>query len=546
MLNESAITLALPPGPNRCDEEPIHTPDAIQPHGALLAIHETTLVIAHAAGDTSALLGLPPAALCGRSIGAVLDRERCERLTAVLASEASLQAPTWLFEIKAKVTRLPADVIAYRTSGLVVLEFERKQSALPYDPTIAQEMIRHVHGADTVEESCEVLARQVRAVSGFDRVVIYRFTPDGSGKVISEVRRDAVSSLLGMQFPASDIPVQVRALYVKNRFRIIPDARYVPAPILPPPEGRLDLTHSELRSVSPSHREYLANMGVVGSMSLSIVVNNRLWGLVACHNLAPRTLPFHLREAFKRCAELVALNLEMKFAEQVHKGWLNRLRMHEDLVIHMSHEAEVARGLLAHRPDLTDLVPASGAAFYFDGHFGATGQAPDRDQCAALAAWLGADREDDVYYTDHLPLIHPPARPFAGLASGLLAITVPLGTPTGPSRGYVLWFRPEVIRTVVWAGNPSEAKRTAASGADRPRLDFAAWPEKVRWHADPWEDTEIDAARRLRASVLRVMQKRRDLGGYAVAPPSTGSATPLTNEASSDSRNSAALAISSG
>ena len=167
----------------------------------------------------------------------------------------------------------------------------------------------------------QAIATEVHDVTGFDRVMVYRFAPDGSGAVIAEARGSAgINSFLGLNFPASDIPRQARLLYQANWIRNIPDARYAPAVIMPPLNpltGQpLDLSHSILRSVSPVHRQYLANMGVVASVSLSLILRGQLWGLIACHHNAPRYLPHRLRDACELFAEMTSSYLEY----EAHRG----------------------------------------------------------------------------------------------------------------------------------------------------------------------------------------------------------------------------------
>ena len=204
----------------------------------------------------------------------------------------------------------------------------------------------------------------MRRVSGFDRVMVYRFLPDGTGCVDAEARGEVVESVLGDHYPASDIPKQARELYFKNSIRLIPDARYTPAPILSADDPRndkpLDLRHSLIRSVSPIHMEYLANMGVVASMSLSIIMAGRLWGLIACHHRTPRYLPHRVRLACELFAQMASAKLEPKVASEEFEAQLKSKRIHEELVIRISREADLAEGLTRHRPNLLDYIPAGG------------------------------------------------------------------------------------------------------------------------------------------------------------------------------------------
>jgi light-regulated signal transduction histidine kinase (bacteriophytochrome) len=270
------------------------------------------------------------------------------------------------------------------------------------------------------------------------------------------------------------------------------------------PAGRpLDLSQSVMRSVSGVHRQYLAQMGVVASMSLSLVLGGKLWGLIACHHGAPRYLPYRLREACELFAEMASAQLEARVAAEYYEAQLHLTRIHEELVTRMSQESDVAEGLVRFRPNLLDLIPAAGVGLWIEGRFTGLGATPDAAQIEALVQWLNATAKDGVFHTDALPLLYPPAHGFAEMAAGLLALSVSR-TP----RDYVLWFRPEVVRTVTWAGNPN--KPVGADGALSPRASFAAWEEAVRLHAPPWSEIEIEAAHRLRLSLLEVVLRRID------------------------------------
>ena len=316
--------------------------------------------------------------------------------------------------------------------------------------------------------------------------MVYRFLPDGTGCVDAEARGEGVESFLGHHYPASDIPKQARELYFKNWIRLIPDARYTPAPILSADDPRndkpLDLSYSLIRSVSPIHMEYLANMEVVASMSLSIVMAGRLWGLIACHHRTPRYLPHRLRMACELFAQMASAKLEAKVAAEEFEAQLKSKRVYAELVMRMSGEADLAEVLTRQRPNLLDYIPAGGVGLWLDNHYTMLGKAPQAEQVAALVAWLNETAADGVFFTDQLPLLYLPAAEFAEVATGLIALSV---SKTPPD--YVLWFRPEVIHTVTWAGDPHKPIETVNVGERiSPRKSFAAWRELVRLHSEPW------------------------------------------------------------
>ncbi|MBB1093213.1 GAF domain-containing protein [Rhodopseudomonas palustris] len=497
-------------GPTACDREAIHLAGSIQPHGALLAVTPEDLQIVHAGGETAALLGVSIESLAGVSAFTIFSGDQIARLRALLGPDRKIERPLHAFTLKA-ADATPVDVVVHQASGLLVLEFEPRREPAPNNSlALVQSMIRHVQRAGTVQAFCDAVVAEVRAVTGFDRVMIYRFMPDCSGEVKAESRASGMESFLGLRYPESDIPKQARALYLANWIRAIPDARYAPARIVPMIDPRtglpLDLSQSVIRSVSPAHRLYLAHMGVVASMSLSIIQHGRLWGLIACHHSSPRYLPYRMREACELFAEMASSQLEAKVAAEQLEARLRSTRIHEELVTRMSQESDLAEGLIRFHPNLLDFIPATGVGLWVDGQFTGLGVTPDAAQTEALIGWLTATANDGVFQTDALPLIYPPAKVFADCASGLMALSL-----SKSPRDYVLWFRPEVVRTVTWAGNPNKPVGVGPDGGfTNPRRSFAAWQESVRLHSEPWRASDIEAAHRLRLSLLEVVLRRID------------------------------------
>ena len=494
-----------------CDREPIHIPGSVQPHGALLAVDPQELQIVQAGGNTLEILGVEPIALLENNIADWFAPDRVSRLRTLLDTEGPLMRPVHAFTITCKQDWKTVDTFVYRSGRLVVLELEPVRESGPEDTlALVQAMLARVQQARTPQAFCQGLADEVRRVTGFDRVMVYRFLPDGSGVVDAESRGDDVESFLGLRYPASDIPRQARELYLNNWIRLIPNARYTPEPILPADDPRngapLDLSHSLIRSVSPMHLEYLANMGVAASMSLSIIMDSRLWGLIACHHRTPRFLSHRLRMACELFAQMASAKLETKVEAEEFEAQLRSKRIHEELLTRMSGEADLAEGLTRHKPNLLDYIPADGVGLWLDNHYTGLGKTPRAEQVASLVAWLNETAAEGVFYTDRLPLLYPPAAEFADVASGLIALSVSK-TP----RDYVLWFRPEVIRTVTWAGDPNKPVETFLDGQRvSPRKSFAAWRESVRLHSHPWRSVDVEAAKTLRLSLMEVILRRID------------------------------------
>jgi two-component system, chemotaxis family, sensor kinase Cph1 len=487
-----------------CEREPIHVPGSIQPHGVLLSIDPTTLEIVQLAGDTERLVGLSPRDVLGRHAETIFARAELDRL-----SSSASQDGTFFLELplEGRASQLYATV--HLSEGVLVLELEPADSIVT-PLALVQSMITRVQGSAEPGGFLQEVAQEVREGTGFDRVMVYQFQPDDSGEVIAEAKGIGLEPYLGLRYPASDIPRQARDLYLRNRIRLIPDAHYIPAPISPalnPLTGKpLDLTQSTLRSVSPVHLEYLHNMGVAASMSLSIVIEGKLWGLIACHHGAARYLGQPIRLACDLFAQMISLQLGEKLATKAAGERLRLRQTHASLVETMVSKQPLGEALIGSHPNLMDYIPAGGVVVWWEGKATRLGLTPSDEQLEPLLDWLSTSVPEGVFATDCLSSSYPQAEAFAGVASGLLAISVSR-TP----RDYMLWFRPEVAQTVTWAGNPSKPVEVTAEGArPSPRKSFGAWKEIVKGHSRPWGALIEEAASALRVSILDFVLRHQD------------------------------------
>ncbi len=322
-------------------------------------------------------------------------------------------------------------------------------------------------------ELLTIAVAEIRALSGFDRVMAYRFHDDGHGEVVEEAKAHDLEPYRGHHYPASDIPAQARRLYVLNWLRIIPDVAYVPVPLVPalsPSTGQpLDLSLATLRSVSPVHVEYLRNMGVRASMSISLVRGEELWGLFACHHREPRHVPFVVRSACELIGRLVSLQAAA-LAEIEAASHRRALRDVEATLVEVLRNDPRGwpEGLASRSTELLRIVNATGAAICDGEKVRCIGATPRESDIRGIVAWLSG-REAPAFETQALSRCYTPAREFSGVASGLLAITIPK-----PAPSTVLWFRHEVPKTVTWSGDPSKPVESTPDG-DRihPRRSFA-------------------------------------------------------------------------
>jgi light-regulated signal transduction histidine kinase (bacteriophytochrome) len=493
---------------DNCADEPIHIPGSIQPHGVLLAIDTDGALLAWS-DNASTLLGLAPALgmpLASLSLPAGVHAIVAECLGSIEAGEAPAIA------LEVAIGSLQFDCIVHAYANRIIIEFELRD--VPSDAVAAFALKAHAaidrfKRQKSIDALLQLATEQVRAITGFDRVMAYRFHQDDSGDVTAESRRDDLEPYLGRRYPASDIPAQARRLYIINTLRLIADTGYRPSPLVGRAgDGPMDLSHSVLRSVSPVHIEYLQNMGVGASMSVSIVVNGRLWGLLACHHMTPRQVPYSIRMAADVMAQVIASiaqSIESRErALQAEQSAEIRTRIMETLL----HQDEPARALLQHAPALCESLQAEALVVTQYGKLMVHG-----DIDAALAARMvtslpdaGNDIVERTAAGDWPEALREAIAPWAGL----LALRFDPST-----SGWLLALRREQVTTIRWGGRPEKVVRVGPLGARlTPRGSFDEWRETVRGRAVPWHAAERLAATQLlgemhRASVARHVETDR-------------------------------------
>jgi light-regulated signal transduction histidine kinase (bacteriophytochrome) len=269
----------------------------------------------------------------------------------------------------------------------------------------------------SVADLCRVATEEVRRTTGYDRVMVYRFLPDDSGCVVAESTVFGLEPFLGLHYPASDIPAQARAMFLENWLRIIADVDAPAAPLVPPLDpatgAPLDMRQSMLRAVSPIHLQYLRNMGVAATMTISVVRGGRLWGLIACHHRTPRHVPRHLRSVCDLFGQMFSLRLDACEHAAALAFRARHETAHAGLVAAMSRSDGLFEGLAAARCDLLSFMDADGVALVVEGRFAALGRVPTEEQVRRLAAWLDTNASDGLFVTDALASVYPPGADFA-------------------------------------------------------------------------------------------------------------------------------------
>lgn len=503
-----------------CSREPIHIPGSVQPHGMLLALDGETRVLQRLSANAGPILTLPVGDAVGRTLAEALVPAVAGPLEAFLATGASASLP-----MPIAVVALPShgrfQLLAHAIGDSVIVELERLSEGGDWLPDHVharmREAIERLDALRTPEALTASAARDIRALTGFDRALIYRFDADGDGTVVAEDGNGRLPSYLDLRFPASDIPSQARELYRLNRMRLIPDSGYEPVPLVPqfdPQTGQpLDLSFSVLRSVSPIHVEYMRNMETASSMSVSILLHGRLWGLVSCHHRDPRHVPYAVRSACDLIAQVLSVRIAAVDGRRDAEHRIGLKSIQARLLAAMAQADPFIAGLTAVPDDLLRFADAGGAAVVFERSCVLVGETPGEAEVMRLVGWLAEQGEPELFETDTLPALYPRASRFEDKAAGLLAISA-----SKLHASYILWFRPEVVRTVRWGGDPRKpSSAEGPAGGDgnpsnrlHPRTSFEAWKETVRHRSRPWGAAERDTAVELRHAIIGIVLRKAE------------------------------------
>lgn len=485
---------------DNCDNEPIHIPGAIQPHGALLALDRQAKVLAHS-DNFQSVTGTSPV------LGEVISEAAVGATVMQLLDDALSANGPWANSVEAHLGDTLFDVIGHTHDSVCYLEFEPRSSGIASFTQFAmyaQRIISQVQLRDDVDVLLDSVTNEIRRMTGYDRVMAYRFRPDLSGEVVSEARREDLDSFLGQRYPASDIPAQARRLYIQNPIRLIADVGYRGSPLVPglnPLTHRpFDLSHSTLRSVSPIHCEYLANMGVQASMSVSIVVGGKLWGLFACHHMSPKTLPHPVRMSFQVCSHVCSAMVERLEANRESELTHQTSERRAALMRQVRESEDLLYALAEPQLNVASLMACDGAAVMMGGRVQSIG-----GDFASLAMSVVArleHRDDDEFATDRWQHDEPSSDDTR--YCGVVAIRFHRA-----NAGWILWFRLEEVHKIRWAGRPEKTTAIGPSGTRlTPRGSFDAWEEIVRGTSAPWTSADLDTAAKLRTDMVEVCLNR--------------------------------------
>jgi two-component system, chemotaxis family, sensor kinase Cph1 len=502
---------------SNCDRELIQLPGSIQPHGVLLVLDAARPVVLQASANSEEMLGLPASALIGQTID-VLGSDLASQVRRRLL--AGVGAATWPFHgftecngvrrgFEALIHRNQADAVILE---LVPVDLDRTVALAKELPHRLANAVTRLGEAATLEALADAAVEVYRDLAGYDRVMFYRFDPEGHGEVIAEAKEPHLEPYLGLHYPASDIPQRARELYLRNRVRVLVDVNYEPVPILPrlfPPTGEeLDMSMSWLRSMSPLHLQYLKNMGVTATLVASLLREGKLWGLISCHHYSPKPVPYAVRAACELVAEILATRIAvLENFTQVRTAAMVR-RLEGRLIESTWSHGEWQRALLDDPWGLLRMVSATGAVLAYDGELLTAGDVPSTAELRAVVDWVASQpSESGVFASASVAHDAPSLAPLAATASGVLAIEL-----SRPHREYLIWLRGEQVREVRWAGNPHKPVLVGNDPRElSPRRSFAVWTEQVRRTARPWSPIEVGTARAVGNSLRDVSLQVRSM-----------------------------------
>lgn len=494
-----------------CERELIHLAGSVQPHGLLLVLDPQTLFVRSASENAQQLLGLS-FGLVGSPVDVV--SEALAGQIRVLASSRPLDAVQAIVHRADDRSGPGASVfegtLHRNADGWLIVELERAVTggAAGSAPAVASPdalnallavAVERLSSANSIPILADMVVRTLREMVGYDRVMVYKFDPDGHGEIIAEARDASLDSLLGHHYPATDIPQRARALYVNNRVRVLVDVNYVPVPVSPDAE-MLDMSLCGLRSMSPLHLQYLRNMGVTATLVVSLVREGRLWGLIACHHYSPRQVSYSLRAACGLLAEVISTRISAVENYAQAQGVILVRALEQRLIDATSTDGDWRRALFRTPRTLLQPLDASGAALYFEGEILTTGEVPSTPELRRLLDGIIDRCVDGTFSSASIGRDCPTLGVVSPVASGVLAIELSRLRPD-----VLVWFRREQLSEITWAGDPNKAVIDNDPLNLSPRRSFAAWSQIVRGTSSPWSNADIALARAIGTTLIDII-----------------------------------------
>lgn len=490
-----------------CDREPIHHIASIQDFGALIAV-DTKWTVTHLSANCAEMLGAETPPELGQALDRCFTKATISTLQSALSKIVEDDSVERLFGVDLAGDGQLFDCAIHPTGRTIVIEFEPHAKAQFQDHLLAiTPAMSQLSNAQNTGALCDMAAKLVRELLGYDRVMIYRFHSDDSGEVVAEDKRDDLDTYLGLRYPKTDIPQQARSLFLRNRFRIIADMGREAVPIYAAKALRdepLDLSMGVLRSHSLMHVKYMQNMGVGASLAISIVRHGKLWGMITCHHYSPRSVPYSLRSVAEMLSYMFSMTLDRLLIAGSEALRARTQALHQLLMQRLADGGSFTDNLDSFATGLGELIPHNGTSVLIHDEYKSHGDSPSKEQFLALVPALCTAPDSPVLAASNLSDHIPEASSFTDVAAGALILPI-----SRPPRDYLVLWRKPLTQTVRWAGNPAKAISPTSDRLE-PRSSFAAWAQTVEGHSEQWSDDDIAMAESLRTTLLEVILRMTD------------------------------------
>lgn len=482
-----------------CGNVPLQQINLIQSYGYLIVVgHDKNII--QASENCEELFGKKIQEIVGAGLDKYIDEESIASLEAVSKKGITDRVPLNVLLKNGNKTQF----LLHFKKDYLILEVEKSsKNEERYFTNVFQDIkhsIASIEQSETIQSVCEVAISELKKISGFDGVLMYQFDKDWNGTVIAEDKDQRLDPYIGQTFPASDIPRQARELYLKNPYRLIPNREYTPVrlfPVINPVTNSfIDLSDCNLRSVPAVHLEYMANMGIKASMSIRVIRQGQLWGLISCHNIESVDLSFETCSIFELLSSVISNKISSILNKQDFEYATSLQSKKTELIEQVYNNNDLIQGATyPEGENMMSMFDAGGAAVMFNGRLETMGKTPDADSIENILLWLEGKKINKVFSSNCLSAVYEEATGYSDVASGLLAI------PIDASRGeYVLCFRPEVIETINWGGDPNTAITFEPDGKNyHPRNSFKLWKQQVKNNSKPWHTEELTVAESLRS-----------------------------------------------
>jgi two-component system, chemotaxis family, sensor kinase Cph1 len=496
-----------------CGSLPLHLVNLIQPYGFLVVLDSIKYTIIQISENVDQHLNISGSDLIGRSLSDFIPEVQYQEFLELINGHQINERIQSVFAFTTLQQEQSFTAIIHPKERYILIELEKLSADAETSFIRLYQQTKHITSllkqANTTAEISNIAAIELKKLAGFDRVLVYQFDSNWNGNVIAQAKEKDMDDFMDLHFPASDVPKQARELYFKNPYRLIPTCDYKPVrlqPFINPLTHQFtDLSDCNLRSVATVHLEYMANMKIEASMSLPIIIDNQLWGLISCHHKTKMNPGQEKCTALELLSDIIAAQIAAKEREKVilYKAGLHEV--HGSIIKKLFTSSSLSDALLKGDTTINDLLGLDGCVIYADGELWENGLTPSQQQIKELVLWLRHNKIDHIYHTNSLVLAYARSEAFADVCSGL--IVIPINAEQGE---YILGFRQELKQTLKWGGNPDDAIQMEPDGKTyHPRNSFAIYKQNVTKTSIPWQTAEIEAAEYLKSAVMEKIIKER-------------------------------------